>query len=186
MSFFIVKTDTKTFFDALPAIKITNFNGELKRDEIYCYGKMYMLADSLQISFTVFDGTPPATQRVGFAYNFTPNLTDDYLFFSACPTGEVCCTLQKQNSQFEVLENIMAYTKTGVDEQGWYYSMEFEIPKSLILKIFGESALKNTIFSGNMFLYDVTEDAFGSVFGVDIGEKIPTNNGFGEFVTVPY
>ena len=53
--------------ETLPALKITHFNGEPARGQVYAYLRCYVRDGEIPFSVTVFDETPPDTARFGFA-----------------------------------------------------------------------------------------------------------------------
>ena len=56
--------------ETLPALKITHFNGEPARGQVYAYLRCYVRDGEIPFSVTVFDETPPHTARFGFAEDF--------------------------------------------------------------------------------------------------------------------
>ena len=67
--------------ETLPALKITHFNGEPARGQVYAYLRCYVRDGEIPFSVTVFDETPPHTARFGFAVTLD-DAAGTYLFAS--------------------------------------------------------------------------------------------------------
>ncbi|MEG2053811.1 MAG: hypothetical protein RR052_02615 [Oscillospiraceae bacterium] len=186
MSFLVTASTKEILLDTLPAVKITHYNGVLRRDNVYAYAKLYVLNGGVQISFTVFDENPPQTQRMAAAFNFAMDKCDDFLFCSSDCKGEVAFTLYRKNGDSTPLMTTKAQVNGGEDEQGFYWNVEFNISKKLIVDNFGNTPFKNNLFCGNIYLYDTQETAFGSAFKVSLADKLPFQANCGQFVCVPY
>ena len=68
--------------ETLPALKITHFNGEPARGQVYAYLRCYVRDGEIPFSVTVFDETPPHTARFGFAV--TPDDAAGTYLFASC------------------------------------------------------------------------------------------------------
>ena len=71
--------------ETLPALKITHFNGEPARGQVYAYLRCYVRDGEIPFSVTVFDETPPHTARFGFAV--TPDDAAGTYLFASRGTG---------------------------------------------------------------------------------------------------
>ena len=147
--------------ETLPALKITHFNGEPARGQVYAYLRCYVRDGEIPFSVTVFDETPPHTARFGFAV--TPDdAAGTYLFASCTKQQGDALWLYRTGEPADVplrrLEMPPMRHLAGSDEQGFYWSAEGVLPAQ----------------------------AFRTAFPVPAGAGVPTAAGFGTFVVVPY
>ena len=175
--------------ETLPALKITHFNGEPARGQVYAYLRCYVRDGEIPFSVTVFDETPPDTARFGFAV--TPDdAAGTYLFASCTKQQGDALWLYRTGEPADVplrrLEMPPMRHLAGSDEQGFYWSAEGVLPAQAFRTAFGRVPRVGGILPGNAFLYDVSEPAFGAAFPVPAGAGVPTAAGFGTFVVVPY
>ncbi|MDO5602213.1 MAG: hypothetical protein Q4G07_05535 [Oscillospiraceae bacterium] len=186
MSFLVTASDASVVLDTMPALKLTSWNGSPARDTVYSYGKLCLQKGSLALGGWVFDGRPPESQRFCAAFNFAPALCGDFLSYTVSSGGVAVCMLHQPGGRVLSCAAPQPQMSNGNDEQGYYWAFEALLPKELIAAYFGQSPAAGSAFSGNLFLYDAEEDAFGSAFPVPAGRRAPTAEGFGDFVAVPY
>lgn len=186
MSFLVTASDSAMVLDTMPALKLTNWNGSPARDTVYSYGKLYLHSGGLALGGWIFDGHPPEGQRFCAAFNFAPALCGDFLSYTVSPQGRAVCALHQPGGKLLACDAPAPVMASGNDEQGYYWSFETLLPKELILRYFGLPPSAGGTFSGNLFLFNTEEDAFGSAFPVPAGGRVPTPQGFGAFVAVPY
>ena len=189
MSFLITNSRDALPMETLPALKITHFNGEPARGQVYAYLRCYVRDGEIPFSVTVFDETPPDTARFGFAV--TPDdAAGTYLFASCTKQQGDALWLYRTGEPADVplrrLEMPPMRHLAGSDEQGFYWSAEGVLPAQAFRTAFGRVPRVRGILPGNAFLYDVSEPAFGAAFPVPAGAGVPTAAGFGTFVVVPY
>ena len=168
--------------ETLPALKITHFNGEPARGQVYAYLRCYVRDGEIPFSVTVFDETPPHTARFGFAV--TPDdAAGTYLFASCTKQQGDALWLYRTGEPADVplrrLEMPPMRHLAGSDEQGFYWSAEGVLPAQAFRTAFGRVPRVGGILPGNAFLYDVSEPAFGAAFPVPTGAGVPTAAGFG-------
>lgn len=175
--------------ETLPALKITHFNGEPARGQVYAYLRCYVREGSMPFSVTVFDEAPPETARFGLAVTLD-DAAQTYLFASCAKGQDGALWLYRAGEPTDVpvrrLELPSMRHLAGGDEQGFYWSAEGVLPAAAFRAAFGRVPKVGGILPGNAFLYDTTEAAFGAAFGVPAGAGVPTADGFGAFVVVPY
>ena len=155
--------------ETLPALKITHFNGEPARGQVYAYLRCYVRDGEIPFSVTVFDETPPHTARFGFAV--TPDdAAGTYLFASCTKQQGDALWLYRTGEPADVplrrLEMPPMRHLAGSDEQGFYWSAEGVLPAQAFRTAFGRVPRVGGILPGNAFLYDVSEPAFGAAFPV--------------------
>ena len=165
MSFLITNSRDALPMETLPALKITHFNGEPARGQVYAYLRCYVRDGEIPFSVTVFDETPPHTARFGFAV--TPDdAAGTYLFASCTKQQGDALWLYRTGEPADVplrrLEMPPMRHLAGSDEQGFYWSAEGVLPAQAF------------------------RTAFGAAFPVPTGAGVPTAAGFGTFVVVPY
>lgn len=163
--------------ETLPALKITHFNGEPARGQVYAYLRCYVRDGEIPFSVTVFDETPPDTARFGFAV--TPDdAAGTYLFASCTKQQGDALWLYRTGEPADVplrrLEMPPMRHLAGSDEQGFYWSAEGVLPAQAFRTAFGRVPRVGGILPGNAFLYDVSEPAFGAAFPVPAGAGVPT------------
>lgn len=179
---------TPQVMDAIGALKVTNYVGHSRLDNVYCYLRAYVHAGSLVVSISSFERTPLPESRTGAAFRFSAG--GDYLFFSCSAAGDLSANLyaraegkdQKKAAVFLGTPELFA----GSDEQGEHWGFALTIPADLIEKQFGASLAPGSVFFGNVYKFCQGEDAFGAAFGADEAAYLPDEKSFGEFVVVPY
>ena len=140
MSFLITNSRDALPMETLPALKITHFNGEPARGQVYAYLRCYVRDGEIPFSVTVFDETPPDTARFGFAV--TPDdAAGTYLFASCTKQQGDALWLYRTGEPADVplrrLEMPPMRHLAGSDEQGFYWSAEGVLPAQAFRTAFG-------------------------------------------------
>lgn len=140
--------------ETLPALKITHFNGEPARGQVYAYLRCYVRDGEIPFSVTVFDETPPDTARFGFAV--TPDdAAGTYLFASCTKQQGDALWLYRTGEPADVplrrLEMPPMRHLAGSDEQGFYWSAEGVLPAQAFRTAFGRVPRVGGILPGNAF-----------------------------------
>ena len=140
--------------ETLPALKITHFNGEPARGQVYAYLRCYVRDGEIPFSVTVFDETPPHTARFGFAV--TPDdAAGTYLFASCTKQQGDALWLYRTGEPADVplrrLEMPPMRHLAGSDEQGFYWSAEGVLPAQAFRTAFGRVPRVGGILPGNAF-----------------------------------
>ncbi len=169
----VAKSDLPQAFDALPALKVRHYNGEMKAGKIYTVAQMYVLRESLALRLNVFEKSPANTSAVGFCL---ASDTDNTLVLRLFP-NEVQLQLCGKNKTEELKAPAVSY-HSGGDEQGFYWGADVQIPPSL-LQLVGLALKNDSTFLANLFKLDCEEDAFGAAFPVlqDTPPYSPANCG---------
>lgn len=186
MAVLVTYSKQPVLLDTVPVVKTVNYNGVMPRDNVYCYGRMYLTVTGLCIGFSVFDRTPPQSQRVGAAFNFAPDKCGDYIFADTDTAGVTDISVHFSNGGVKSLSRINAQISAGQDEQGYYWACEYTLPNELITEIYADAPTENKLFCGNLFLHYTDSLAFASAFKVPAGVLPPTDKGFGDFIPVGY
>ena len=113
--------------ETLPALKITHFNGEPARGQVYAYLRCYVRDGEIPFSVTVFDETPPDTARFGFAV--TPDDAAGTYLFASCTKQQgdalwLYRTGEPADGPLRRLEMPPMRHLAGSDEQGFYWGCE--------------------------------------------------------------
>lgn len=162
------------------ALKITHFNGEPARGQVYAYLRCYVRDGEIPFSVTVFDETPPDTARFGFAV--TPDDAPALICSRPVQSSRAMrCGCHRTGEPADVplrrLEMPPMRHLAGSDEQGFYWSAEGVLPAQAFRTAFGRVPRVGGILPGNAFLYDVSEPAFGAAFPVPAGAAFPPQPG---------
>lgn len=175
--------------ETLPALKVTEFEGQPARGCVYAYLRCYVHGGDLHYSVSVFDEAPPDSARIGLAVTMDDSAAQ-YLFLSLGRGRAAPCTLYAHGAGADAPVRALSAPPPrfvgGSDEQGGYWGAEGVLPARLWRDCFGDVPHTGAILPGNVFLYDTAEAAFGSAFAVPAGARVPTAEGFSTFVIVPY
>lgn len=187
MPFLITDSDKPLLMDTVPALKLTHFNGEPARGEVYAYMRCYACNGALHLSFTEFDEAPPEGTHMALAL-MPADKDDSFLYLTLDKAAK--CDLKlldaRTNNCVKALTPPSVSIVTGSDEQGLYWCAETVIEKEIFDKVLSSPMKSGSVFAGNVFLCKDGEAAFGSAFKVPIEESVPTTAGFDVFTLVPY
>lgn len=174
--------------DAIGALKVTNYLGTSRLDNVYCYMRAYVKNGSLVLSVLSFEKTPPPESRIGAAFSFGD--CANYLFFSCSRQGDLTAYLYTPAEGKDTLSQPVSLAApelfAGVDEQGFHWGYSLTVPAALLHELFDAQLSPGTAFFGNVYKFCEGEDAFGAAFGADAARYLPDAKNFGEFVVVPY
>lgn len=170
--------------ETVPAVKIVNFNGEPKADNVYAYARLYALNGSLCFCLTRFEQAPAFTARMGIVLSNIDD-TGRFLFLSAAFNGENSLQIYENEKLSQQLPPIKLQITSGTDEQGWYFSVNGEIDSGLLEAVKVTLQPKN-VFLCNIYSYDITESAFGAAYKTPVLNSIPTIQGVEPIVCVSY
>ncbi len=185
MSYLITNSNTPLLMDTVPVLKIKEYYGEAGRDNVYSYMRCYAFEGELYCSFTSFDIDPPEGVKMALCL-FSPDTNSGLVATASKHSG---AQLYAHTSAGEdVLSDALQPQSvvTGVDEQGFYWSVSLTIKKQAFINTFGKELSSGELFFGNLFLYSEHESAFGCAFAVPAGESALTKKGDGTFLIVPY
>ena len=178
----------KLVLDAIGALKVVNYHGTSRLDDVYCYMRTYVQNGSLVISILSFERTPPPESRAGAAFSFGD--CADYLFFSCNKSGNLTARLYTTAQSGDIPgKQISLGTPelfAGADEQGYHWGYSLTLPAELLHELFGVHLAPGDAFWGNVYKFCEGESAFGAAFGASGAFYLPDAKNFGEFVVVPY
>ncbi len=187
MPYFITDSKTPLLMETVPVLKVMHYYGNAKRDNVYTYMRCYAHNEELYCNFTCFDECPDDGSRIAVTLqhlsgeNILNIVAGKYIPVSGSIINE-----HNTNNCIDSSYIQQSAVITGSDEQGIYWSVNFKICKQAFKKAFSINLKSNTVFSGNLFLYSLTENAFGSAFSVPEGELALTQKGADSFIIVPY
>ncbi len=188
MAFFVTDSGSELFTDTLPALKIKHYYGKPARDNVYSYVRLYFYKGSLRGAFTSFDEKPLLTNKMSLCLksehseetlviSIGKNLKA-HVYKTCEPPGE-----QKQDITHFTADNII----TGEDEQGAFWSVNFNISSNAIKKALGKAICAGDILACNLYLHSDEESAFACVFKPDeITQPLKLSAKGGQIIVVPY
>jgi len=124
-----IQSETPLVPDTLPALKTCWYTGG--QPHIYTAARFYLLQQSLQVALTIFERTPPAESRAGFAFG---GISGHLAVVFLAPDTARLALLDGQNppaswplaeQDAPPFEDAAFYT--GQDEQGWYWGARLGI-----------------------------------------------------------
>lgn len=189
MSFLITDSTTILNPQALPALKITEFYQTPFRGCIYSYLQCFIYHGNFHYFFTVFDENPPPTQyaAITLSCQTTPLFLTVHL---QKEKNAKISVIKEKNNLFSTQSYFSAEKQhhiCGNDEQGIYWRSSGIITKEVFKCVFEQFPKAGSVLFGNLFLYDITEQAFGSAFPVCT--QAPQHflyQGLRPFMIVPY
>lgn len=181
-------SETPLVLDAISAVKVTHYYGNSALGNIYAYLRAYVCAGELIFSLTSFEKTPPATSRLGAAFQFVPGA--DFLFVSIGPKQAECHLVHPaavgQAAPDKLLDLPAPAWFGGSDEQGFYWGAELHLPAAMLQTQFAATLCPGWQFTGNVYKYALGDAAFGAAFACPHASGLPDCQSFGNFVVVDY
>ncbi len=186
MPYFITNGKAPLLMETVPVLKTTYYYGNAVRDNVYTYMRCYAYNGSMFCNFTSFDENPP--EHVRLSLSLTHIDSDDILVCTCGKTAQISALLQKStNEQLSFTNYIKSEPViTGNDEQGFYWSINFEITAKAFKLAFNKKVETKDIYIGNFFIHSLNEDAFGSAFEASESTKQLWLNKGESFFVVPY
>lgn len=187
LAFLITDSDTPLLMETVPALKLTEFSGTPARDNVYAYLRCYVHAGTMMLSAASFDGAPRATARFCVCMGFA-DAPQRYLCWAAAPSGEAALTLRdaKTDAVLDTLPCPAVHIVTGGDEQGLFWIAEGCVRADTFRQALGLVPRAGCVMTGNAFLCDTEEAAFGAAAPVPAGFAAPTAAGMDTWMVVPY
>ncbi len=185
MPYFITNGKTPLLMETVPVLKVTNYSGSAKRDNVYTYMRSFAYNGSMFCSFTSFDESPLEGTVMSLVLRHIDS--ENVLTVTCGKHTAATATLQHNSTCTDMTPCLNAAPViTGGDEQGLYWGVNFEIAQKAFAQSFGTKLNDGEIYQGNLFLHSTEETAFGSAFLVPQGASIPCIDGADSFFIVPY
>ena len=194
MSFKISLTEQMPDWDSLPVAKITNYPLEPRDYKPFAQVRLCVSPQSLWVRLWAFEAIPTDTSTLMVRLNLFPDLGERFISLSAAFGGEVCCEVVESEStvpmaQYQILPKVKRFTSE--DLQGQYWGVVFELPLSLMKKLYGEAAAPapGGRVTGNFYKLDRSDcgEHYGSFYPVDFSAPNALSSSyFGEFELVNY
>ena len=179
---------TPQVLDAVGAVKVTEYYGNSKLDNVYTYLRTYVENGSLVFSITSFEKAPTPESRTAAAFSF--GSLERSIFISCNAQGKLTASLFSRQSEKDLALGPVsipaALVTFSVDEKGEGWSFTTRLPAENIWLWFAAKLVPGSVFAGNVYKYCEGEDAFGAAFPCKPGVWPPAQENFGEFVVVPY
>ncbi len=171
--------------ETVPVLKVTEYTGTAKRDNVYTYMRCFAYNGSMFCNFTSFDECPLSGTMLTLILQ---HVSGENLMTVTCgKSTPLRAEITFDGTCADITKHINAQpVVTGCDEQGYYWGINFEITKEAFKKAFCKKLSDGDVFTGNFFIHSTQESAFGSAFPVPSGASAPCAVGGDSFFIVPY
>lgn len=192
MSFKISLINGLPVWDSLPVAKIVNYPLEKRDYKPFVQARLCISEQSVWVRMWAFEALPSETSTLMVNLNLFPELSDKYLSMSASYGGlllnEVCGAQHIPMAEYLVLPRVKSFQSE--DLQGIYWGIVFELPRTLLTKVYGSSELApGKLVKGNLYKVDKSDcsEHYGCFYNVDFLDKNAyTDKYFGDFELVAY
>lgn len=192
MSFKISLIDGEPVWDSLPVAKIVDYPLEKRDYKPFVQARLCISPESIWVRMWAFEVTPSESSTLMVNLNLFPELSDKYISMSASYGGllvnEVCGEQRIPMTEYLVLPRVKSFQSE--DLQGIYWGVVFELPRTLLTKVYGSNELTpSKLVKGNLYKVDKSEcsEHYGCFHHVDFLDKDAYGaKFFGDFELVAY
>lgn len=177
-------SDAPAVLDTAGAVKVTNYFGRSRLDDIYAYMRICVSGGELVFSLTSFEKSPPPDSRIAAVFCFGERETAPLLYISTNPEPDAECLILSADGSRHAAALPNPERFGGSDEEGYYWGCSFRLGRDFLREQFGVLIVPGTVFLGNVFKFADGEDAFGEAFGG--GNGFPSRADLGEFEAVGF
>ena len=193
MSFKISLIDGSPVWDSLPVAKIVSYPLEARDYKPYAQARICISPKSVWVRLWAFEALPSETSTLSVSLNLYPEDGEKFIWLSVNHKGVQSCKAVVGNSRTSLSEQMLLpriKLFNSEDLQGIYWGVVFELPRSVLTKLYGKNELAvGKIVRGNFYKTDTGDcsEHYGCFYNVDFCDNNPYGSKFfGDFELVTY
>lgn len=185
--------DESPVWDSLPVAKIVTYPLERRDYKPFAQARICISPKSVWVRMWAFEALPSDTSSLSVCLNLFPEKSDTFIMLAVNHMGKVSSKTGIGQKHAPLAEQmILPRVKLfhSEDLQGLYWGVVFELPRTILEKLYGTNELKaGRIAKGNFYKTDTGEcsEHYGCFYSVDFCDNNPYGSKFfGDFELVEY